>query len=118
MKLTFVYLPVADLKEALSLYRDTLGWPESWREGDTTAGLRLPDTEVELMLDVDDGSGSSAPGPVFAVDSVKAFHVEHRDRLRFRSEPEEIPGGFWCAFEDPSGNVVYVLDQSTLGEGG
>jgi catechol 2,3-dioxygenase-like lactoylglutathione lyase family enzyme len=42
MKLTFFYLPVADLKEALALYRDTLGWQEAWREGDTTTSLRLP----------------------------------------------------------------------------
>jgi catechol 2,3-dioxygenase-like lactoylglutathione lyase family enzyme len=112
MKLVFVYLPVADLKEALALYRDRFGWPEAWREGDSTTSLRLPDTEVELMLDQAE-AGTATPGPVFQVDSVQAFDAEHRDELRFRIEPEEIPGGFWCAFEDPSGNVVYVLDQST-----
>jgi catechol 2,3-dioxygenase-like lactoylglutathione lyase family enzyme len=111
MKLAFFYLPVADLKQALALYRDTLGWEESWREGDTTTSLRLPGTEVELMVVTDDGS--TTPGPVFQVDSVQEFHARHRDELRFRGEPEEIPGGFWSAFEDPSGNLVYVLDQST-----
>ena len=111
MKLTFFYLPVADLKEALALYRDTLGWPESWREGETTASLRLPGTEVELMIDSDDGA--MTPGPVFEVDSVQAFWARHREELRFRFEPKEIPGGFWSAFEDPSGNLVYLLDQST-----
>jgi catechol 2,3-dioxygenase-like lactoylglutathione lyase family enzyme len=111
MKLTFFYLPVADLKEALALYRDTLGWPEAWREGDTTTSLRLPGTDIELMLDTDDGS--STPGPVFEVDSVEAFCARYRDELRFRFEPKEIPGGFWCAFEDPSGNLTYILDQST-----
>ena len=111
MKLTFFYLPVADLKEALALYRDTLGWQEAWREGDTTTSLRLPGTEIELMVDTDDGS--MTPGPVFEVDSVQAFHARHRDELRFRFEPKEIPGGYWSAFEDPSGNLTYILDQST-----
>jgi catechol 2,3-dioxygenase-like lactoylglutathione lyase family enzyme len=118
MKLTFVYLPVADMKQALALYRDTLGWEEAWREGETTAALQLPGSEVQLMLDQDDGSGTTAPGPVFEVDSVQAFHAARRDQLRFRSEPKEIPGGFWSAFEDPSGNVIYLLDQSTGGAGG
>jgi catechol 2,3-dioxygenase-like lactoylglutathione lyase family enzyme len=111
MKLTFFYLPVADLKEALALYRDTLGWQEAWREGDTTTSLRLPGTEIELMVDADDGS--MTPGPVFEVDSVQEFFARHRGELRFRFEPKEIPGGFWSAFEDPSGNLTYVLDQST-----
>ena len=63
------------------------------------------------MLDQDDGT--SRPGPVFGVDSVAEFHARHGEELRFRFGPEEIPGGWWSAFEDPSGNVVYVLDQST-----
>ena len=111
MKLGFLYLPVADLKQALALYRDTFGWPEAWREGETTAALQLPDTEVQLMLDQDDGT--SRPGPVFVVDSVAEFHARHGEDLRFRFGPTEIPGGFWSAFEDPSGNLTYVLDQST-----
>jgi catechol 2,3-dioxygenase-like lactoylglutathione lyase family enzyme len=115
MKLGFFYLPVADLKEALALYRDTLGWPEAWREGETTASLELPGSEVQLMLDQQDEAGRETyrPGPIFVVDSVAAFHARHGDELRFRFGPTEIPGGFWGAFEDPSGNVAYVLDQST-----
>jgi hypothetical protein len=37
----------------------------------------------------------------------------HRDGLRFRLGPTEVPVGFWSAFEDPSGDLPYVLDQST-----
>ena len=29
------------------------------------------------------------------------------------SEPQEIPGGYLAIFEDPSGNTIYVMDQST-----
>jgi catechol 2,3-dioxygenase-like lactoylglutathione lyase family enzyme len=28
------------------------------------------------------------------------------------SEPQEIPGGYLATFEDPSGNTIYVMDQS------
>jgi hypothetical protein len=35
----------------LALYRDELGWEEAWREGDTTVSLKLPGTDVQLMLD-------------------------------------------------------------------
>jgi hypothetical protein len=56
------------------------------------------------------------PGPVFAVDDARAFHAAHRDRLHYRFAPRPIPGGYWSAFEDPAGNVVYVTDQSTAGE--
>jgi catechol 2,3-dioxygenase-like lactoylglutathione lyase family enzyme len=118
MRLAFIYLPVTDVKEALALYRDTLGWEEAWREGETTTSLRLPGSEVQLMLDQDDGSGTHGPGPVFTVDSVKDFHAHRSGELRFRFGPSEIPGGFWAAFEDPSGNLTYVLDQSTGGASG
>jgi catechol 2,3-dioxygenase-like lactoylglutathione lyase family enzyme len=115
VKLTFTYTPVPDLAEALTFYRDTLGWEEAWREGTTTVAFQLPDTEVQFMIDqVTDGS---RPGPVFLVDSVKDFHESHRDRVRFGAEPQEIPGGYWVAFDDPGGNPVYVMDQSTAGPG-
>jgi catechol 2,3-dioxygenase-like lactoylglutathione lyase family enzyme len=111
MQLTFAYTPVRDLPQALAFYRDTLGWEESWREGDTTVALQLPGTDVEVMLDqVDD---DSRPGPVFVVESVKDFQETFRDRLPFDGEPQEIPGGYWTNFRDPSGNVIYALDQST-----
>lgn len=116
MQLSFVYVPVTDLKQALTFYRDTLGLEESWREGELTAGLKLPDTEVELMLDqVDDGRPA---GPAFLLDDVRAFHERRRGELDFRSEPEQIPGGWWTVALGPSGNVIYLLDQSEAPAGG
>ena len=116
MQLSFVYVPVTDLKEALAFYRDTLGLEESWREGELAAGLKLADTDVELMLDqVDDGSQA---GPAFLLDDVRAFHQQRRGELRFRTEPEPIPGGWWAVLAGPSGDVVYLLDQSEAPGGG
>ena len=110
MQLSFVYVPVADLKGALDFYRDALGLEESWREGELTAGLKLPDTDVELMLDqVDDDRPA---GPAFLLDDVRAFQQHRKGDLHFRAEPEQIPGGWWTTLAGPSGNVVYLLDQS------
>jgi catechol 2,3-dioxygenase-like lactoylglutathione lyase family enzyme len=110
MKLEFLYMPTRDLRAALSLYRDRLGWEEAWREGETTVSLKLPGTDVQLMLDV--RVAQVPPGPIFVVDSVAAFSAQRPDDLLLREEPGEIPGGFIASFEDPSGNVLYVLDQS------
>lgn len=111
MKLSLIYVPVKDLEAALALYRDTLGFEESWREGELTAGLRLPGTEVELMLDQDAPDGDK-PGPFFQVDDVDAFYAQRRHELAFVAPPKSIPPGRYVAFDDPWGNRVHVLDLS------
>ena len=109
MKLEFWYAPVTDLSAALALYRGTLGWEEAWREGELTASLVLPGTEVQLMLDA---HNAYVPGPIFIVDRVADFSAEHGDRLQWRYPPAAIPGGQLGGFEDSAGNVVYVMDQA------
>lgn len=44
--------PVTNLRAALALYRDRLGWQEAWREGEGTVALKLPGSDVQLMLDL------------------------------------------------------------------
>ena len=109
MKLEFLYVPTRDLRAALALYRDGLGWQEAWREGESTVSLALPGTEVQLMLDASDPD--AAFGPIFVVESVHDFHASRPGELR-STEPEAIPGGFLATFEDQSGNTIYVMDQS------
>jgi catechol 2,3-dioxygenase-like lactoylglutathione lyase family enzyme len=108
----FLYMPVYDLGKALGFYRDSLGWPEAWREGTTTVSLKMPGDHLQLMIDevVDE---PLRPGPVVIVDDVRTWHAERRDTLQFWRLPEPIPGGYWAAFEDDLGNAVYVADQST-----
>jgi catechol 2,3-dioxygenase-like lactoylglutathione lyase family enzyme len=111
MKLEFLFVPTSDLKASLALYRDGLGFPEVWREGETTVALALPGTDVQLMLDAND---PDAPlGPLFVVDSVEAFHATRPETLAVIEEPSDIPGGFLAAYQDPGGATVYVMDQST-----
>jgi predicted enzyme related to lactoylglutathione lyase len=113
MKLEFLHVPARDLPAALALYRDEFGWEEAWREGESTVSLKLPGTDVQLMLVAEEHDGGGALGPIFVVDDVKRFFAERPAALRAKGEPEEIPGGFLATFQDPSGNTIYVLDQST-----
>ena len=114
MKLLMIYLPVQDLGASLALYRDTLGFEVAWREGDLTAGLALPGTDIQLMLDQDAPAGDK-PGPFFQVDDVDAFYGERMLELAFVAPPKDIPPGRYAAFDDPSGNRVHVLDMSAEG---
>lgn len=109
MRLAFTYNPVPDVGQALSFYRDTLGWTEAWRQGDSTIAFTIPGTDVQFM--VGPRVAGEQPGPAFLVDSVQAFRAEHGDRLTFTAEPRAIPGGHWASFLDPGGHPVYLLDQ-------
>jgi catechol 2,3-dioxygenase-like lactoylglutathione lyase family enzyme len=111
MKLEFLNLPTRDLQASLALYRDELGWEEAWREGDTTVSLKLPGSDVQLMLVAGDGA-ESAFGPLFVLDDARQFNAQRPRGLRVTGEPQEIPGGYLVTFEDPSGNTIYVMDQS------
>ena len=111
MKLSMIYVPVKDLGAALALYRDTLGFEVAWREGDLTAGLALPGTDMQLMLD-QDPSNDGKPGPFFEVDDVDAFYEARKLDLAFVAPPTDIPPGRYVAFDDLSGNRVHVLDMS------
>jgi predicted enzyme related to lactoylglutathione lyase len=113
--IAFFYLPVPELAPALAFYRDTLGWTEGWREGDSTVSLAMPGSEVQLMVDVDT-EGAYRPGPVIVVNDARGWINERRNTLTVCLEPNEIPGGWWAGFCDPFGNPVYVLDQSTDNE--
>lgn len=110
MRLTFIYTPVRDLEEALAFYRDTLGWSEAWREGETTAAFQLPDSDVQVMIDAE--GFDDRPAPMFGVDSVADF-LASKPGLKIRHEPKDIPGGQVAGFEDPAGNLIYLIDQST-----
>ena len=110
MKLEFLFVPTSDLSASLTLYRD-LGFIEVWREGDTTAAITLPGSDVQLMLDAHD---PAAPvGPIMVVDDLQAFHASRPDSLAVIEEPTEIPGGFQALYQEPGGATIYVIDQST-----
>lgn len=110
MRLAFIYQPVKNLTEALDFYRDQLGLEEAWREGTEAAALKLPGTDVGLMLDQDEREDKV--GPFFVVDDVVDFYTKNQQTLDFLWEPRPIPPGMYTAFTDPSGNVIRLMDTS------
>ena len=95
-----VQLPVPDLDAALAFYRDRLGHPLLWRTG-TAAGLRLPDSDTELVLCTDQ------PQPevdflVASADQASAELVAAGGRILV--EPFAIPVGRLAVVADPFGN--------------
>ena len=69
----------------------------------------MPGTDVQLMLDA---HNAYVPGPIFFVDRVADFQREQGDRLQWRYPRAVIPGGQLGGFQNPAGNVVYVMDQA------
>ncbi len=101
-------VPVADLDAALAFYRDGLGHELIWRD-ETAAGLRLPDTDAELVLHTE-------PRPIetdLLVDSVPAAvrrFVEAGGTVV--AGPFEIRIGLCAVIEDPWQNRLVILDAS------
>lgn len=110
MKLIFLHYPVQNLKESLAFYREKLGFVEAWREGEQTAALHVPDSDVQLMLEEDEHE--IGPGGVFLVDSVDQFYEEHKETLSFIKGPIDIPPGRYAIYHDNAKNPIRILDFS------
>lgn len=108
----FYFVPVKDIKTGKTLYRDTLGLEESWREGDYTVAFKLPGTDVELMVEQVSEGGPDAAGPVFLVPSVREIYENNPGKLQFIGEPGETPDGLWLSAKDDSDNGIYFTDES------
>jgi catechol 2,3-dioxygenase-like lactoylglutathione lyase family enzyme len=100
-------LPVPDLDQALSFYT-TLGHELVWRSS-TSAGLRLPDGEAELVLQTE----RSGPETDLTVDAVGPAI----DRFvgaggRVVVAPFDIAIGLCAVVADPWDNQLVLLDNS------
>jgi len=107
-KVDCIRLPVPDLDAGLAFYRDRLGHELVWRT-EKAAGLRLPGTDAELVLQTDD----PAPEIDFLVDSADLAAA------RFTAAggtvvvpPFEIQIGRAAVVADPWGNQYVLLDMS------
>jgi predicted enzyme related to lactoylglutathione lyase len=104
-----VTVPVPDLDEGLRFYRDGLRHELLWRNDVVgQAGLRLPDTETELVL-----STRQDYAPNWLVSSVAvavaAFVAAGGEVV---VEPTAIPVGQMAVVRDPFGNLLILLDLS------
>lgn len=108
VKIDCLRLPVRDLDEALEFYRDKLGHALIWCTR-TAAGLRLPDSNAELVLQTE--------RPEMETDiSVESVEVAV-DRFvaaggRVLAGPFDIQIGKCAVVADPFGNVLVMLDSS------
>lgn len=110
-KLTYIYLPVPDLKAARTFYRDQLGFDETWREGDLTCAFALPGTTIQLMLNQTKTDDPDRAGMVFTIPSVDNFYEAQQTAINFTHEPHSIPGnGRWVGASDGTGHSVYFAD--------
>jgi predicted enzyme related to lactoylglutathione lyase len=105
-----VTVPVPSLDEGLRFYRDRLGHELLWRNDLLgQAGLRLPESEAELVLSTTHGYAPNwlVTSVAEAVETVVAAggEVVH--------EPTTIPVGLLAVVADPFGNPLVLVDLST-----
>jgi len=103
-----IRLYVPDLEAGLAFYRDGLGHELIWRTG-TAAGLRLPETDTELVLQTEEQRQEVD----FLVDS--ADHVA--ESIASSGGKVIVPRfdiqiGRCAVVEDPWGNPLVLLDIS------
>ena len=113
MRLTYLYHPVTDLKQAVAFYRDVVGWDEAWRMGDDTAAMQIPGSEVLMMLDATPDAGTG-PSGFFEVDDVDAFWQALPDTVTKITPPQDLEPIRYAAINDPGGNLIRLFtDQSS-----
>lgn len=107
-KVDCVRLYVPDLEAGLAFYRDRLGHALIWRT-ETAAGLRLPESEAELVIQTEDRRQEVD----FLVDSADeaAKRVEEAGGTMIVA-PFDIQIGRCAVLEDPWGNPLVLLDTS------
>jgi lactoylglutathione lyase len=107
-KLDSVQLPVPDLDAGIAFYGERLGHQLLWRR-ERSAGLRLPETDAELVLQTE----RQQPETDILVTSADAA-AEHFVRAggRVVEAPFDIEIGRCAVVEDPWGNTLVLLDMT------
>ena len=107
-KVDCVRLYVPDLEAGLAFYRDRLGHPLIWRTA-TAAGLRLPETDTELVIQTEEQQQEID----FLVDSADAAAgLIEQSGGKVIVPPFDIQIGRCVVVEDPWGNLLVLLDAS------
>jgi predicted enzyme related to lactoylglutathione lyase len=101
-------LPVQDLDAAIAFY-GALGHQLIWREGTHAAGLRLPDTDAEIVLHTDNRPIET----YFLVRSVpEAVERFINAGGKLQTGPIEIQVGLYAVLRDPWNSPLVILDLS------
>ncbi len=103
-----VQFPVPDLEAALGFYRDRLGHELIWRSA-TQAGLRLPQSDCEIVLQTERPEGE-VDWKVESADRAAEDFVRAGGSVV--EPPFDIPIGRCAVVRDPWGNNLVLLDFS------
>jgi lactoylglutathione lyase len=107
-KVDCVRLYVPDLEKGLAFYRDQLGHTLIWRT-ETSAGLRLPESGTELVLQTEDQRQEIDYLVNSAEESAKLVEQAGGKVI---VPPFDIQIGRCVVLEDPWGNPLVLLDTS------
>ena len=107
-KVDCVRLYVPDLEAGLAFYRDRLGHELIWRT-ETAAGLHLPETDAELVLQTEE-QRQEVDFLVNSADKSATFIEQSGGKVIV--PPFEIQIGRCVVVEDPWGNPLVLLDAS------
>jgi lactoylglutathione lyase len=107
-KLDCYSLPVENLDSAITFY-GALGHQLIWRDGTHAVGLRLPDSDAEIVLHTDNRPFETC----FLVQSVpKAVERIKKAGGKLVTGPFEIQVGLYAMLRDPWNNPLVILDFS------
>ncbi|HET6821907.1 MAG TPA: VOC family protein [Anaerolineales bacterium] len=107
-KVDCVRLYVPDLEVGLAFYRNQFGHELIWRT-ETAAGLRLPESDAELVIQTEDQRQEVD----FLVDSAdKVAKLVEQAGGKVIVPPFDIQIGRCVVLEDPWGNPLVLLDMS------
>jgi predicted enzyme related to lactoylglutathione lyase len=107
-KVDCIRLYVPDLEAGLAFYRDRLGHELIWRS-DTAAGLRLPESDAELVIQTEEQRQEVD----LLVDSAdEAARWVEQAGGKVIVPPFDIQIGRCVVLEDPWGNPLVLLDMS------
>ena len=107
-KVDCIRLYVPDLEAGLAFYRDRLGHELIWRSA-TAAGLRLPESEAELVLQTEE-QRQEVDLLVDSADEATKWVEQAGGKVIV--PPFEIQIGRCVVLEDPWGNPLVLLDMS------
>ncbi len=107
-KVDCIRIPVPDLAAGLAFYRDGLGHALIWRTP-TAAGLRMPQTDAELVLHTE---GSEMETDLLVASADESVAAIRRAGGRVEVPPFDIYIGRCAVVVDPWGNRLVVLDGS------
>ena len=106
-KLDCLQIPVPNLDEGLALYRDRLGHELIWRT-QTAAGLRMPGTDAEIVLQTERPE-LEVNILVASADAAALRFIEAGGRVLV--PPFDIEIGRCVVAQDPWGNRLVLLDM-------